>query len=279
MATEEVSNERWNKAVIGVSNDFLRISVPRTVQESLDRQVAYAHQQQLASNWNPVAANICGRLSITVAQAKLVKNYGLTRMDPYVRVRCGHFVYETQTDPNGGKIPRWNRVFHTQLPKGVNTISLEIYDECNFTMDEIIAWGEIKIPPSVLAGETHEDWYPLSGKSGEGREGMIDLVLSFTAASAVNNCVYQPANQPVVLMPNVSGRAMPVYVQPPPQQQQPMIQQQMPEPIPVQPLTEEEINQISEMFPTIEKEVIKSIAEANRGNKDLTINSLLTLTN
>lgn len=148
-------------------------------------------------------------------------------------------------------------------------------------MDEIIAWGEIKIPPSVLAGETHEDWYPLSGKSGEGREGMIDLVLSFTAASAVNNCVYQPANQPVVLMPNVSGRALPVYVQSQPQmqQQQPMIQQQMPEPIPVQPLTDEEINQIAEMFPTIEKEVIKSIAEANRGNKDSTINSLLTLTN
>lgn len=62
-------------------------------------------------------------------------------------------------DPNGGKTPRWNRVFHTQLPIGVNKIFIEIYDECNFTMDELIAWTEVKIPDVVLErGETHEDW-------------------------------------------------------------------------------------------------------------------------
>lgn len=105
-------------------------------------------------------ANTVGRLSITVAQAKLVKNYGLTRMDPYVRIRVGHYIYETQTDPNGGKTPRWNRVFHTQLPSGVNKIFIEIYDECNFTMDELIAWTEVRIPDVVLErGETHEDWW------------------------------------------------------------------------------------------------------------------------
>lgn len=47
-------------------------------------------------------------------------------------------------------------------------------------MDELIAWTEIKLPEAVLSGETHEDWYPLSGKQGDGMEGMIDLVLSFT---------------------------------------------------------------------------------------------------
>lgn len=103
-------------------------------------------------------------------------------MDPYARVRVGHFVYETQTDPNGGKTPHWNRVIHSQLPYGVNSISVEIYDECSFKMDELIAWTEIKIPDSVLRCETHEEWYSLSGKQGEGVEGMIDVVFSFTVS-------------------------------------------------------------------------------------------------
>lgn len=47
-------------------------------------------------------------------------------------------------------------------------------------MDELIAWGHIDIPPQVLQkGETHEDWYMLSGKQGENQEGMINLVFSY----------------------------------------------------------------------------------------------------
>lgn len=47
-------------------------------------------------------------------------------------------------------------------------------------MDELIAWGHIEIPPQVIQkGETHEDWYTLSGKQGENQEGMINLVFSY----------------------------------------------------------------------------------------------------
>lgn len=47
-------------------------------------------------------------------------------------------------------------------------------------MDELIAWSKIPIPASVMKGETHEDWFPLSGKQGEDKEGMINLVLSYS---------------------------------------------------------------------------------------------------
>lgn len=228
-----------------------------------------------------------GRLSITVVQAKLVKNYGLSRMDPYVRLRVGHFIYETQTDPNGARNPRFDRTIHTQLPHGVKSLSLEMYDECQFTMDELIAWAEIKIPDNVLNGETVDEWYCLSGKQGEALEGQIHLVMSFsTTPLAYNVQPYQaPAN--MVMVPNVaSGRT--VFVNPQQQQQQVqpiMQQQQVPVPATVQQapvireLSDVDIQQIAEMFPNVDKEVIKSVGEANRGNREATVNSLLTMTN
>lgn len=83
---------------------------------------------------------------------------------------------------------------------------------------------------------------------------------------------YPPS--PVVMVPNLAGRPMPVNVsreqsgQPTPDQQ-PQIENQ--------PITEEDIKQVQEMFPNVDAEVIKSVFEVNRGNKQGTINSLLQM--
>jgi len=50
-----------------------------------------------------------------------------------------------------------------------------------------------------------------------------------------------------------------------------------PQPAAVQPITDEDVAAMHDMFPDIEVEVIKSVLEANRGDKDATINNLLLM--
>ena len=45
-----------------------------------------------------------------IAQAKLTKNYGILRMDPYCRVRLANVVLESRVSPSGGKNPVWNDI-------------------------------------------------------------------------------------------------------------------------------------------------------------------------
>lgn len=156
-------------------------------------------------------------------------------------------------------------MYFSLLPQGINTLTLEIFDERSFTMDELIAWTQIQIPQQVLNGQTHEDWYPLSGKQGEGVEGMVNLVLSYLVFPSYRYA----APAPVAIVPGIgTGSAIKplnVYTAPPVSAA----------PVPV--LSESELTQIEEMFPNIDKEVIKTVFEANRGNKDGTINSLLQM--
>lgn len=122
--------DRRDHVLLGeLPEDFLRIT-PSDQQQQIaaDEQAAMALQQQIARPVTDVGgayaaggvmqgaavfpANMRGRLDITIVEAKLVKNYGVTRMDPYVRLRVGHHVYETKTCYNGAKNPKWAKVFH-----------------------------------------------------------------------------------------------------------------------------------------------------------------------
>ncbi|XP_011633847.1 toll-interacting protein-like [Pogonomyrmex barbatus] len=273
MDTDRPLHEDWKKrAFVGpLPDSFLRIEErnAQLQQEAADQQAALALQQMQSM---PVAHDPrVGRLSITISQAKLVKNYGMTRMDPYARIRVGHSVFETHTDSNGGKNPHWNKVIQCILPPGVNQIYVEIYDECSFVMDERIAWGHIEIPPQVIQkGETHEDWYMLSGRQGDNQEGMINLVFSYTTK-------YHPymGSSSIMMVPSATMFGVPyapvnVYTAPPHTVAPTVAPSSLPN-------AEVELKQIAEMFPNVDREVIKSVYDANHGKKDITINSLLQM--
>jgi len=49
-------------------------------------------------------------------------------------------------------------------------------------MDDRVAWGHITIPQRVFEGETVDDWYPLNGKQGDGKEGAVNIVLTYTVS-------------------------------------------------------------------------------------------------
>lgn len=275
--------------------DFLRVDTTPTTgsqsQISVDEQTAIALQQQL-SGAAFTTAQAVGRLSISVIQAKLVKNYGVTRMDPYVRIRIGHNVYETHTDYNGAKNPHWNKLFHCFLSPGVTAFLVEIYDECAFTVNEKIAWAHVVIPEAVFSGQTVDIWHPLSGRQGESKEGNINLVLSYQAippgslAAPPVVLVNTPYMMPgVVQYPAAAGYVYPPYPVPVARPGvvaagpgynpalQPAAQQQ---PAPV-PITEEDVKQVQEMFPEMDAEVVKGVLETHRGNKDAAVNALLAM--
>ncbi|KAK5984479.1 Toll-interacting protein [Trichostrongylus colubriformis] len=251
-STTSVAERRRQVLVGELPVDFLRLIVPRD-------QVAPTSQQQqtqqlVYTGGSFVPPNTRGRLSITIADANLVRNYGIVRMDPYCRLRVGHAVFETQTKLSGGRSPVWNRTVHAYLPNGVESIYIQIFDEKAFSADECVAWAHVMLPQAIFSGETIDDYYPLSGQQGEGKEGMLHLVISFAPVeAAIPTAVVLPAAVSPPVPESVDG--IPISVE----------------------ITAEDTKELEAMFPSVDKEVIRCVLEESRGDKDATVSALLEM--
>lgn len=260
----QLKQTKRGKVYVGeLSADFLRIPTPVSQPQS-GMQPMFAPQQMMTQ---PMPMATSHRILVTIIEAKLNKSYGMTKMDPYCRLRIGHGIFETPTAASGGKTPYWGKTWSSVVNPDIKNLDLEVYDERSFSTDSRIAWTSIPISKEIKNGKSQDDWWPLSGKLGEDNEGLIHLQITMKKEQRP---VYQQMVMPQMMMP-ATGYVIPPGVQIagpgiiPPQQAGPP------------PITEEDLKQLKEMFPNTDNDVIKTVLEASGGNKDAAINSLLTM--
>ncbi|KAI6241166.1 CUE domain-containing protein [Aphelenchoides fujianensis] len=247
------ANELRSRVMLGrLSDDFLRLPSSSNAPNQLNPLV----QQQLAA-LDPatqfyafVPPNTRGRLVVKVVEARLAKNYGLMRMDPYVRIRIGSSVFESHTCVSAGKTPVWNRVINSYLPNGVESVYVQVFDERSFTQDEVVAWTHTKLPEGIFRGETIDEWYPLSGALGDKAGGPVNQ--SSTPGGQNAPATVAEPQAVVNVQPTAREPAAPV-------------------------VNEADVLEVAEMFPNVEPEVIRSVLEAKRGDKTEAVNALVEM--
>ncbi|KER28628.1 hypothetical protein T265_04580 [Opisthorchis viverrini] len=206
-------------------------------------------------------------LELVINEARLVKNYGLTAMNPYCRVRLGDARYETQTAMSSSKHPVWNEVCRLPLRSDTHLLSIVLMNEGLVLSDSKIAWATIPLPQAILEGECVDMWYELSGKQGEDLEGTIHLAMRIRTVlrldpsyrvNAVRAVPCGPLVPPTSDVPSVTAQG----------------QQQT-----ARPITAEDIQAIKEVFPSIQDDTIQTLLESHDGNRDEVTSELLRMTN
>lgn len=276
------SNERRNQVMVGdLPSTFLRVPTTEEIEDQLTkdgelaRQIAQEEMTNYQQQQHSSRIVYTNRLYISIVEAKLNKNYGMTRMDPFCCIRVNHTVYETETCHNGAKNPTWTRPISVMVGnEPVEAVYLEIYDEGTISGNTKVAWTKILLPQQMKVNEAVDDWWPLSGGLGEDKEGTVHVI--FTLKHFQQQIpIYNPAGAGVV--PPARFQAVPTPPIPGNQQittQQPDTATQLPQ----APLyTQEDIQQLKDLFPSNEEEVIKTVLEASRGNKNSAIDILLNM--
>lgn len=243
-------SEYRSRIMLGdLPSDFLRIQL-------IEAQLY--HLQSIENN-----ANFLGYLTLTIAEAKLLKNsgpLGLLRMDPYVRFHIGPITHETPVASGGGKNPQWNISYRINLFKGMEKIHLELYDQRSFTEDSFIGECQIEIRREVFEGQTWQNWYPLMGRDASVDENQGDILL-------IMSLVSMPGDHPSEIEnPNLSNSSASTS-------SASSQSNSIAEPLPL--YTSDDIRTIEEMFPTIDRQVIVDLLDNHSGNKDLVVNYLL----
>lgn len=271
-------NDRRSQVMVGdLPSTFLRVPTNEEIQDQMakDSELAQRIAQEEMSSYRQTQAQqqsqamYANRLIISIVEAKLNKNYGMTRMDPFCSIRVNHTVYETETCQNGAKNPTWTRPIPVLLNEPVDSVYIEIYDEGTISGNTKIAWTKIKLPESVKNGQVLDDWWPLSGGLGDEKEGTVHVIFSQKKQVVHNNVFQIPGTQHSVQVPGAMAPG--VAVAPTPHQQVD------PAPPPAPIYTDEDIKQIKDLFPSTDEEVIKTVMEASRGNKNAAIDMLLNM--